>query len=43
MDCIRRQFDTNVIGLIETTRAVLSHLCQQGSGTIANISSIGGR
>lgn len=40
---IRRQFDTNVIGLLETTKAVLPGLRAQGFGTIINISSIGGR
>ena len=43
MERIRRQFDTNVIGLLETTKAVLPHLRKQGSGTIINISSIGGQ
>ncbi len=43
MDRIRRQFDTNVIGLIETTKAVLPHMRANGSGTIVNISSIGGQ
>lgn len=43
MDRIRRQFDTNVIGLIETTKAVLPHMRGNGAGTIVNISSIGGQ
>jgi NADP-dependent 3-hydroxy acid dehydrogenase YdfG len=40
---IRRQFDTNVIGLLEATKAVLSHFRAQKSGIIVNISSIGGK
>lgn len=43
MDRIRRQFDTNVIGLIETTKAVLPHMRGNGAGTIVNVSSIGGQ
>jgi len=43
MENIRRQFDTNVIGLLATTKAVLPHMRRQGSGTIVNISSIGGQ
>jgi NADP-dependent 3-hydroxy acid dehydrogenase YdfG len=43
MDRIRRQFDTNVIGLLEVTKAVLSHMRAGRSGTIINISSIGGQ
>ncbi len=40
---IRRQFDVNVIGLLETTKAVLPHFRGNGEGVIINISSIGGQ
>jgi NAD(P)-dependent dehydrogenase (short-subunit alcohol dehydrogenase family) len=43
MDRIRRQFDTNVIGLMEVTKTVLPHMRSNRSGTIINISSIGGQ
>jgi NAD(P)-dependent dehydrogenase (short-subunit alcohol dehydrogenase family) len=43
MEGIRRQFDTNVIGLLEVTKAVLPLMRAQGKGVIVNISSIGGR
>ena len=43
MDGIRRQFDTNVIGLLAVTKAMLPHFRAQKSGTIVNISSIGGK
>jgi NAD(P)-dependent dehydrogenase (short-subunit alcohol dehydrogenase family) len=43
MDRIRRQFDTNVIGLLGVSKAFLPHLRERRSGTIVNISSIGGR
>lgn len=43
MDRIRRQFDTNVIGLLEVTKCVLPHMRENKSGTIINISSIGGQ
>lgn len=43
MERIRRQFDTNVIGLLEVTKAVLPHMRANRAGTIINISSIGGQ
>ena len=43
MEGIRRQFDTNVIGLLETTKAVLPYMRAAKSGVIVNISSIGGK
>ena len=43
LESIRRQFDTNVIGLLAVTKAVLPHMRQRRSGTIANVSSVGGK
>lgn len=43
MEVIRRQFDTNVIGLLEVTKAIVPTMRNQGSGVIVNISSVGGR
>jgi NAD(P)-dependent dehydrogenase (short-subunit alcohol dehydrogenase family) len=43
MERIRRQFDTNVIGLLEVTKTVLPHMRENRAGTIVNISSIGGQ
>jgi NADP-dependent 3-hydroxy acid dehydrogenase YdfG len=40
---IERQFGTNVIGLLNTTKAVLGHFRQNKSGVIINISSVGGK
>ena len=40
---IIRQFDTNVIGLLDVTKAVLPHFRANKNGIIINISSIGGK
>jgi NADP-dependent 3-hydroxy acid dehydrogenase YdfG len=40
---IVRQFNTNVIGLLDVTKAVLPHFRTNKSGTIINISSMGGK
>jgi short-subunit dehydrogenase len=42
-DQVLRQFNTNVIGLLDVTRIVLPHFRQNKKGIIINISSIGGR
>jgi len=39
---VRRQFDTNVFGLMDVTRAALPKL-RQSRGVVINISSVGGR
>ncbi len=38
----RRQFDTNVFGLLDVVRAVLPAMRERGSGVIVNVTSIGG-
>jgi len=40
---IQKQFDTNVFGLMNVTRAFLPHFRKRKSGQIINISSVGGR
>jgi NAD(P)-dependent dehydrogenase (short-subunit alcohol dehydrogenase family) len=42
-ETIRGQFDVNFFGLIDVTKAVLPQMRAQRSGTIINVSSIGGR
>jgi short-subunit dehydrogenase len=42
-DKILRQFNTNVIGLLDVTKTVLPHFRQNKKGMIINISSIGGK
>lgn len=43
MDQVRRQFDTNVFGLIRMTQLVLPAMRRQGWGRIVNLSSMGGK
>jgi short-subunit dehydrogenase len=43
MEKIERQFNTNVTGLLATTKAVLPHFRTNKKGVIINISSIGGQ
>lgn len=42
-EVIQRQFDTNVLGLMRCTRAVIPQLRAQGHGVIVQIASVGGR
>ncbi len=41
-DEVREQFETNVLGLVRVTRAVVPSMRARRSGTIVNLSSIGG-
>ena len=38
----KRQFEVNLFGLVEAKKAVLPAMRSQGTGTIVNVSSIGG-
>lgn len=40
---MRRQYDTNVFGLMNVTRAFLPRMRERRSGRIINVSSVGGR
>jgi NADP-dependent 3-hydroxy acid dehydrogenase YdfG len=42
-DDVQQQFDTNLVGLIETIKVVLPHMRVQRSGIIINISSVAGQ
>ncbi len=39
---VKRQFDTNVLGVMETIRAILPRFRAQGHGAIVNVSSVSG-
>ena len=43
MDDIRGQFETNVFGLMEVTRAILPHFRLRKQGILVNVGSVGGR
>jgi NADP-dependent 3-hydroxy acid dehydrogenase YdfG len=43
IDQIKKQFDTNVFGLMNVTREILPHFRANRKGTIINVSSIGGK
>jgi NADP-dependent 3-hydroxy acid dehydrogenase YdfG len=43
MDQVRRQFETNVFGLIRMTQLVLPGMRRRGWGKVVNLSSMGGR
>jgi NAD(P)-dependent dehydrogenase (short-subunit alcohol dehydrogenase family) len=43
MEKVRRQFETNVFGLVRMCQLVLPGMCRRGFGKIVNLSSMGGR
>jgi NAD(P)-dependent dehydrogenase (short-subunit alcohol dehydrogenase family) len=43
MDKVRKQFETNVFGLVRMTQLVLPGMRKQGWGRIVNLSSMGGK
>jgi NAD(P)-dependent dehydrogenase (short-subunit alcohol dehydrogenase family) len=43
MDAVRRQFETNVFGALRLAQLVLPGMRRRGTGTVVNVSSMGGR
>jgi NAD(P)-dependent dehydrogenase (short-subunit alcohol dehydrogenase family) len=43
MEKVRRQFETNVFGLVRMCQLVLPGMRRRGAGTIVNVSSVGGK
>lgn len=43
LESMRRQFETNVLGLLAVTKAVVPGFRNRGSGVIVNVSSVAGR
>lgn len=43
MDQIRRQFETNVFGLMAVSKAILPHFRKNGGGHLVQVASMGGR
>jgi NAD(P)-dependent dehydrogenase (short-subunit alcohol dehydrogenase family) len=43
IDAVRRQFETNVFGLVRLTQLVLPGMREQHGGRVINVSSMGGR
>jgi short-subunit dehydrogenase len=43
LETIKKQFDTNVVGLLAVTKTVIPFMRRRAQGTIVNISSMGGR
>lgn len=41
-DEVRRQFDTNVLGVVRMARAVVPHMIERGGGAIVNVGSVAG-
>jgi NAD(P)-dependent dehydrogenase (short-subunit alcohol dehydrogenase family) len=42
-DEVARQFDTNVMGVVRTVRAVVPHMLAHGEGAVVNVGSLAGR